>query len=52
VITHNAPRFEPPSGRQFAIAHGSSEVQITQVGGTLRSYTVDGQDVVDGFGID
>ena len=44
--------WKPPSGRQFAIAHGSSEVQITQVGGTLRSYTVDGQPVVDGFGID
>ena len=52
MIRHNAPRFKPPSGRQFAIAHGSSEVQITQVGGTLRSYTVDGQPVVDGFGID
>ena len=41
----------PPSGHQYAIAHGSSQAQITQVGATLRSYTVDGQDVVDGFGI-
>ena len=30
---------------------GNSQAQITQVGATLRSYTVDGQDVVDGFGI-
>jgi aldose 1-epimerase len=52
MITDKAPNLKPPSGRQFAIAHGSSEVQITQVGATLRSYTVDGQHVVDGFGID
>lgn len=41
----------PPSGRQVAIAHGNSQVRITQVGATLRSYTVDGRGVVDGFGI-
>jgi aldose 1-epimerase len=52
MIRQNAPSLKPPSGRQFAIAHGSSEAQITEVGGTLRSYTVDGQHVVDGFGID
>ena len=41
----------PPSGHQYAIAHGKSHAQVTQVGATLRSYTVDGQDVVDTFGI-
>jgi aldose 1-epimerase len=41
----------PPSGHQYAIAHGNSQAQVTQVGATLRSYTVDGRDVIDGFGI-
>ena len=44
-------RGRPPSGHQYAIAHGHSQVQIAQVGATLRSYTVDGRDVIDGFGI-
>jgi aldose 1-epimerase len=43
---------EPPSGDQFVIANGGAQAQVTQVGATLRSYTVDGQDVIDGFGID
>jgi aldose 1-epimerase len=42
----------PPSGQQYAIAHGNSHARVTQVGATLRSYTVDGVDVIDGFGID
>jgi aldose 1-epimerase len=42
----------PPSGHQYAIAHGSSRAEITQVGATLRTYSVDGRNVVDGFGID
>jgi aldose 1-epimerase len=41
----------PPSGEQYAIGHGRSQAFITQMGATLRSYTVDGQDVVDGFGV-
>ncbi len=41
----------PPSGRQYALGRGNSQVHITQVGATLRSYTVDGRDVVEGFGI-
>ncbi len=39
----------PPSGEQHEIAHGDSKAVITQVGATLRSYTVGGLDVVDGF---
>jgi len=46
------PGDRPPSGEQYVIAHGSSQAQITQVGATLRGYTVDGRDVIDGFGRD
>jgi aldose 1-epimerase len=42
----------PPSGRQHLIEHGRAEVVVTEVGATLRSYRVDGTDVVDGFGQD
>jgi aldose 1-epimerase len=45
-------RGGPPSGEQYVIAHGNAQAQITQVGATLRSYIVDGRDVIDGFGID
>jgi aldose 1-epimerase len=47
-----APRRRPPSGDQYLIADGGSEAQVTQVGATLRSYTVDGENVIDGFGAD
>jgi aldose 1-epimerase len=42
----------PPSGQQYAISHGDSWAQVTQVGASLRRCTVDGMDVIDGFGID
>jgi aldose 1-epimerase len=42
----------PPSGEQFEIRSGDHRAVVTQVGGTLRSYTVDGRDVVDGFPVD
>ena len=42
-------RPQPPSGRQFAIADGSSRAQVSTVGATLRTYSVDGWDVIDGF---
>ena len=51
-MTNDVSQPRPPSGDQYLIAHGRSQAQITQVGATLRSYTVDGQDVVDGFGIE
>lgn len=40
----------PPSGDQYVIAHGGLRAVVTEVGATLRSFTVDGEDVVDGFG--
>lgn len=39
----------PPSGEQFGIEAGSQRAVVTEVGASLRSYTVDGTDVVDGF---
>jgi aldose 1-epimerase len=39
----------PPSGHQYVIRHASQEAVITEVGADLRSYTVDGADVVDGY---
>lgn len=40
-----------PSGEQYGIAHADSQAFITQVGATLRTYTVGGHDVIDGFGV-
>jgi aldose 1-epimerase len=42
-------RPPPPSGRQFAIADGSSRAQISSMGATLRTYQVGERDVLDGF---
>ena len=39
----------PPSGEQFEIEAGSQRATVTEVGATLRSYTVDGSHVLDGF---
>ena len=38
-----------PTGEQFAIRHGDREAVITEVGATLRAFTVAGQPFVDGF---
>ncbi len=38
-----------PTGGQYEITSGPHRAVITEVGATLRSYTVDGQDVVRGF---
>ena len=40
----------PASGDLLTVAHGRLEASITKVGATLRALTVDGRDVVDGFG--
>ena len=48
----DAETGRPPSGDQYVIAHGALRGDITQVGATLRSLTLDGQDVIDGFGLD
>ena len=39
----------PPSGRQFVLTLGDQRAVVTEVGAGLRTYTVAGRDVVDGF---
>lgn len=41
--------YIPPSGEQYELVHGGQRVVITEVGGGLRTYSVDGQDVIDGY---
>lgn len=41
-----------PTGEQFEIASGAHRAVVTEVGATLRSYTVQGRDVVHGFAVD
>ena len=42
----------PPSGAQFEIGSGNQHVVVAEVGATLRSYQIDGHDVIDGFSIE
>ena len=39
-----------PSGEQFEIAFGDQRAVVTEVGGGLRTYSVDGREVLDGYG--
>jgi len=41
-----------PSGAQHEIRHGSHRAIVTEVGATLRHYSVADADVIDGFGED
>ena len=41
-----------PTGEQHEISSGAYRAIITEVGATLRSFSVDGRDVVRGFGLD
>ncbi|MET7399803.1 aldose 1-epimerase family protein [Dactylosporangium sp. NPDC005572] len=47
--TAAAQRSLAPSGTQWTIASGGHEAVIVEVGGGVRSYTVDGRDVVAGY---
>ena len=38
-----------PTGEHYVIHHGTGEAHITEVGATLRAFTVGGIDVLDGF---
>ena len=42
----------PPTGEQYEIISGPHRAVITEVGATLRSFSVESQDVVRGFGVD
>ena len=41
-----------PSGEQVEIAHGDQHVVVVEVGGGLRTYSVAGREVLDGYGAD
>src|SRR4051794_20949121 len=41
-----------PSGEQYEIRHGDQLAVITEVGASLRAYTVSGWSVLDGYGPD
>lgn len=41
-----------PSGTQYVIRHGDQEAVAVEVGGGLRTYTVAGRDVLDGYAED
>jgi aldose 1-epimerase len=41
-----------PSGEQFEITLGAQRAVVVEVGGGLRTYAVDGRDVLDGYGPD
>lgn len=40
----------PPSGEQHEIRRGAHRAIVTEVGATLRHYSVDDVDIIDGFG--
>jgi aldose 1-epimerase len=42
----------PPTGEQYEIISGTRRAVVTEVGATLRSFSVDGHDVVRGFGVE
>jgi len=39
-----------PSGRQIRLSHGDQELVVVEVGGGLRTYTVAGSQILDGYG--
>ncbi len=41
----------PPSGEQYRITYGDAEADVTQVGATLRSFSVGGVPLLDGFDV-
>ena len=41
-----------PTGRQFELSYGDQHAVVTEVGATLRSYQVAGQEFLDTFGIE
>ena len=44
--------LEPPSGRQYDVAHGNQRATVVEVGGGLRAYSVGGRAVFAGYDID
>jgi aldose 1-epimerase len=48
VSDGNAP--VPPSGEQFEISFGDERAVVVEVGGGLRSYSLGGREILDGYG--
>ena len=44
--------MRPPSGAQYPIVSGDQEATVVEVGGGLRTYTLAGEPVLDGYHID
>jgi aldose 1-epimerase len=42
----------PPTGEQYEIISGTRRAVVTEVGATLRTFSVGGRDVVRGFGVE
>ena len=47
-----SPVTTSPSGEQWTLRHGRQEATVVEVGGGLRTYRVDGTDVVAGYADD
>src|SRR3954463_2782778 len=45
------PLTAPPSGKQFVLELGRQTAVVTEVGGGVRSYTVAGHEVLDGYAL-
>lgn len=43
-------RTSPPSGTQWQISAGGQEAVVVEVGGGVRAYRADGQEILDGYG--
>ena len=44
--------ISPPKGAQHEIRYGSHLAIVTEVGATLRHYSVEDADIIDGFGVE
>jgi aldose 1-epimerase len=52
MATENLIDMSPPSGDQFEIGHGRHHAVVTEIGATLRFYTVNDVPVIEGFAAD
>jgi len=52
AATNHPPSPASPTGEQWVLGHGHQQLVVTEVGATIRSYTLKGRDVLDGFGPD
>ena len=50
-MTGAGTRTAPPSGKQFLLELGGSSAVVTEVGAGLRSYRVDGAELLDGYDV-